>query len=1049
MRRIVLTVISLLGVTFPCISSAQWSTVSSANLARFEVATAVHDGKLVLFNGFSRGLTINNTVEQYDPDEDEWTVLGSTEVGLGNAVTHAGNVKVNNEIWLIGGRIGNHPGAVSDQVWIYNLDTNSWREGPGLPRPFAGGGAGLVDGKIYLFGGMDPQGQCDTDHHYVYDLNNPKGWQEITSVAAMPMPRNHFSTAVIGEKIYAIGGWLNHGRCGNLPFGVEVNTVHSFDPATFQWERVADLPFVRSHAEPGTFTYNNLIYVVGGRVHGSEIVTYNPATDEWVVREEFELPVTLMATSARIIDGKFIVATGGETFPTNSSTTTRVFDLPSEFLETEVDIVFPTVAEITGIPDPITPQIWSDSYGVDGQCYCEDGLDHDIGDVEYETPIGLQTVSAICATIEEQLGTGRETGRIYYNTVQCGRGPISVQASDELFCPGIPRAHRDFVGPRCDEVGPSWRLDLLYPTDAGASASDAGQDSASIPDTADDSQSSPLDTSIGNPFAAINEDIIYRVNAGGPTLVSEGGTWISNTSASEYYNTGRPWSNGDTINLGAVDQSIPSALFNTELFDPAGGPELSWEFPVTPGRYRVNLYFAEIWSGAQSDGARVFDVSVEDETLTNVDVYSMVGSNTALVKTLEVDSDDMLNIDFERINNNPAIKGIEIIRVASADASSNNDTTVQIPDSSEDLETSDVVVESETELDTEEESDVFVPEVEDSIDAQIAETQNDQPVGPNAPKVIYRVNAGGARIDSSETSWISNTESKQFNDQGKTWSSNASINTDQLSTTVPEEIFQTERWYVENTQWDFPVTPGQYQVTVYLAENWSGAMSPGFREFNLQVEDLIEAGVDVFNEVGANTALEKQFLVNADDEINIRIEKVSHNPSIKGIEIVDLGYTEPESISSSVEADASAEINAPVETDAQLQIQRIEAENYTTQSGILTLANTDVEGGLNVGFINNGDSTDYVLDVPSSGTYDFAFRVASQLSGGALTLTRGGTVIASVNVPGTGGWQNWITVETTAVLTEGTSEYRFEYSGTGRYLFNIDWFEFSEGATSP
>ena len=98
---------------------------------------------------------------------------------------------------MIGGRVGNHPGAVTNKVWKYNLNTEKWSAGPALPVPVAAGGAALVDNKIYWFGGLDRNAQCDVDNHYVYDLGNPgAGWKDISGTAPMPRPRNHFATVV-------------------------------------------------------------------------------------------------------------------------------------------------------------------------------------------------------------------------------------------------------------------------------------------------------------------------------------------------------------------------------------------------------------------------------------------------------------------------------------------------------------------------------------------------------------------------------------------------------------------------------------------------------------------------------------------------------------------------------------------------------------------------------------------------------------------------------------------------------------------------------------
>lgn len=123
--------------------------------------------------------------------------------------------------------------------------------------------------------------------------------------------------------------------------------------------------------------------------------------------------------------------------------------------------------------------------------------------------------------------------------------------------------------------------------------------------------------------------------------------------------------------------------------------------------------------------------------------------------------------------------------------------------------------------------------------------------------------------------------------------------------------------------------------------------------------------------------------------------------------------------------------------------QRIQAENFVAQSGVLTQATTDTGGGDNVGFINNGDSAAYLLDVPASGSYRLALRVASLRSPGTITLTQGGNVVATVDTPVTGGWQNRVTIETTAQLPSGTDLYDLEFTGDGGFLFNVNWFEIS------
>jgi len=102
---------------------------------------------------------------------------------------------------------------------------------------------------------------------------------------------------------------------------------------------------------------------------------------------------------------------------------------------------------------------WQDSYAVDGVCYCNSNFDHGIANTRVSTPIGQRTVRQVCDDITDALGTGRNSGRIPYNDVQCGNGPANNAGDeDQNRCPG-----RVDIGSRgCDDIGPGWDLDAVY-----------------------------------------------------------------------------------------------------------------------------------------------------------------------------------------------------------------------------------------------------------------------------------------------------------------------------------------------------------------------------------------------------------------------------------------------------------------------------------------------------------------------------------------------------------------------------------------------------------
>ena len=294
--------------TLAAATPSDWKKLPNIEHARFESTAIQYQDDIYVFNGFGKGIKVEPTVEKFDAKKLNWSVVSKTSVAKGNAVTHNGFVVHENEVWIIGGRLGDHPGAVTSKVWKFNLDTLDWSAGPKLPVPGAAGGAALVDDRIHWFGGIDTQARCDVDNHYVYDLNNPSaGWSDISSVAPMPIPRNHFATVVLDELIYAIGGQFTHDGCGaGTP---DTNLSHVFDPKTNTWDQIDNLPAVQSHIEPSTFVHKGAIYVVGGATKGTKVYRYDPSRDRW--QTVAELPQALLAPIARVVNDELVVSSGG------------------------------------------------------------------------------------------------------------------------------------------------------------------------------------------------------------------------------------------------------------------------------------------------------------------------------------------------------------------------------------------------------------------------------------------------------------------------------------------------------------------------------------------------------------------------------------------------------------------------------------------------------------------------------------------------------------------------------------------------------------------
>ncbi|KQB40044.1 RICIN domain-containing protein [Flavobacterium aquidurense] len=122
----------------------------------------------------------------------------------------------------------------------------------------------------------------------------------------------------------------------------------------------------------------------------------------------------------------------------------------------------------------------------------------------------------------------------------------------------------------------------------------------------------------------------------------------------------------------------------------------------------------------------------------------------------------------------------------------------------------------------------------------------------------------------------------------------------------------------------------------------------------------------------------------------------------------------------------------------------IQAEDYSAMNGIQTEATTDTGGGLNVAYTDTGDWLAYNnINFPTTGSYLIEYRIASAVDGAKISSDlNGGTIIlGNVDIPNTGGWQNWQTVTQTVNVNAGT--YNF-----GIYIqtsaVNINWFRITK-----
>lgn len=125
---------------------------------------------------------------------------------------------------------------------------------------------------------------------------------------------------------------------------------------------------------------------------------------------------------------------------------------------------------------------------------------------------------------------------------------------------------------------------------------------------------------------------------------------------------------------------------------------------------------------------------------------------------------------------------------------------------------------------------------------------------------------------------------------------------------------------------------------------------------------------------------------------------------------------------------------------------RVEAETMAYGQGVDT--EPCVGGGQYLSDIHNGDYTMLrSVNFRSGGPAKVSASVASALRGGVIEVridSISGALVALLEVPHTGGWEEWMTVEAPAQIeVPGRHDLYFVYRGRkGPRLFNIDYFKF-------
>ena len=335
MKSILPAVLAMALFATSCQAAAQtvsWSRAADATVARQEIYPAVLGEKIIVAGGvLSQAPGFTDHVEAYDVQADRWTTLAPLPEGR----HHIALAEAGGKVYGIGG----FSGAIPDwrahaTVFVYDAQANRWSAGPSLPQPRAEGVVATVKDRIYFIGGRVPTGpeaahinaHADTARGEALDTRT-KRWERIPDA---PSARNSAAAAVIGDKIYVVGGRQMVKQADGRQRPVNLATLEVYDTATRRWETRAPMP--QAQGGLAAAAHDGKLYAFGGeqfvpssKVFG-EAWVYDPGTDRWSALPP--MPTPRHGHGAAAVGNRIFLMGGGEKVGVGASRVLEVLAIP-------------------------------------------------------------------------------------------------------------------------------------------------------------------------------------------------------------------------------------------------------------------------------------------------------------------------------------------------------------------------------------------------------------------------------------------------------------------------------------------------------------------------------------------------------------------------------------------------------------------------------------------------------------------------------------------------------------------------------------------------
>ena len=208
---------------------------------------------------------------------------------------------VDNLIYVMGGL--SSPGQAITEVYSFNPATLTLQVRNPIPKALGASATAVLNGKIYLFGGVSYSAGVASKSSYVYD----PATDQWTTLMDMPVALGYAVAEAINGKIYLIGGIVSGG-------GGVYNLTQEYDPQSNSWNTKLAMPTARGYMCSAVL--DDHIYVLGGALPSpitslDAVEIYDPTNDHWTIGSN--LPTPRLGGGAGVLGETIYIAGGAYT----------------------------------------------------------------------------------------------------------------------------------------------------------------------------------------------------------------------------------------------------------------------------------------------------------------------------------------------------------------------------------------------------------------------------------------------------------------------------------------------------------------------------------------------------------------------------------------------------------------------------------------------------------------------------------------------------------------------------------------------------------------